>query len=373
MEFSKKYLRSLDWTMIFLIVCLGGFSFIGISGSGVDKQWTQLVFYVLGFLVMIGVLLFDYNTIRNFAYPLYGFGIVLLIGVLFMPEHNNARSWYDFGPILFQPSELMKLFVIMAIAKFLADKSEKEERFNTFRDLSPVLILFGIPLFLIFIQPDLGTSLVFTGILGSMLLVAGIPRRFYLMLGGGVAAIFGILTLIYFFANKLFFMIIKDYQWARIMAWFYPNDYARQGYQLRQALTAIGSGQLFGKGIGHGTQARFGWVPVGESDFIFTVISEEMGFIGASILILILFVMIYRMVRIAMESKDMYGMYLVTGVIGMFVFQIFENIGMTIQLMPITGIPLPFISYGGSSLLSNFLIMGMVLNVGMRRKKLTFE
>lgn len=376
MEFNKKYLRSLDWILIFCLIALGVFSFIGISGATpeANNEWKQLIWYILGFTILFGVLLFDYTTIANFTYLLYGFGMVLIIGVLFMPAQNNAHSWYDFGPVNFQPSELMKLFVIMAVSKYLADKNARDEQIVTFRDLLPVLLLLGIPLLLILIQPDLGTATVFIGILISMLVVAGIPRKFFFMLGGAAATLFGILALFYFVAKEsVFDKLIHPYQWQRIVAWLEPELYPKDGYQLMQSLTAIGSGQLLGKGIGQGTQARYGWVPVGESDFIFTVIGEELGFIGSSLLLLVLFFIVYRMVRIAMNAKDMFGMYLVSGVIGMFVFQIFENIGMTIQLMPITGITLPFISYGGSSLIVNFLIVGMVLNIGMRHKKLTFE
>lgn len=373
MDFNKRYFRSLDWFLILLILCLGVFSFIGISGANTNVEWKQMFFYGMGFGVLLVVLLFDYNTISNFSYPLYGFGIVLLIGVLFTEPQFGAHSWYSFKGINFQPSELMKLFVIMSVAKYLSDKSERDESIDTFKDLMPVLLLIGVPLLLILIQPDLGTALVLMAIMISMLVVAGLHKRFYVILASATAGLLGILTLLYFFANEIFFKIVRKHQWARIESWWHPEDYPGNGYHLLQSLTAIGSGQLFGKGIGEGTQARYGWVPVGESDFVFTVIAEEMGFIGSSILILIFFLIIYRMVRIAMNAKDMFGMYVVTGVIGMFVFQIFENIGMTIQLMPITGIPLPFVSYGGSSLLTNFLIMAIVLNIGMRHKKLTFE
>jgi rod shape determining protein RodA len=377
MEFNKRYLRSIDWVIIVLLLCLAFFSFVGISGAtpNTNEEWKQMFFYGMGFIVLFGVLLFDYNTLSNFAYPLYAIGIVLLIGVLFTDAQYGAHSWYRIKVINlnFQPSELMKLIVIMTVAKYLSDKSERDESFETFKDLLPVLLLVGVPLLLILIQPDLGTALVYIAILVSMLFVAGLHKRFYIILGTAVAGFFGILTFLYFFANNIFFKIVRPHQWSRIESWWHPENYPEDGYHLLQSLTAVGSGQLFGKGIGEGTQARFGWVPFGENDFIFTVIAEEMGFVGSSLLILVFFFLLYRMVRIAMNAKDMYGMYLVTGVIGMFVFQIFENIGMTIQLMPITGITLPFVSAGGSSLLTNFLIMGMVLNVGMRHKKLTFE
>lgn len=378
MEFDKKYIRNLDWLLILLLMCLGIFSFIGISGATItaNYEWKQVIWYGIGFLVLTSVLLFDYHSFGNAAYALYGFGLVLIVGVLFTPVKSGAHSWYQLGVVDFQPSELMKIFTIIAVAWYLSKLDEKEESIGEFRHLIRVLLMVGVPLFLIFIQPDLGTSLVFTGILFSMLIVAGLPIRYFVIMGTVAAIFLGSLMYIFTYHQKFFTEnIMHEYQWMRIASWLDPYDekYKKEGYQLRQSLTAIGSGQLVGKGINQGTQARNGWVPVGESDFVFTVIAEELGFIGSSILVFLYFFFIYRMVRIAMEAKDTFGMYVIAGVIGMYVFQIFENIGMTIQLMPITGIPLPFISYGGSSLVTNFLIMGIVLNIGMRRKKLMFD
>jgi rod shape determining protein RodA len=378
MDFDKKYLRDLDWLLILLLLCLGIFSFIGISGATItaNYEWKQVVWYAVGFIVLSGVLLFDYNSLGNYAYILYGIGMVLIVGVLFTPLKSGAHSWYQLGVIDFQPSELMKIFVIVTVAKYIAKKDEKEESIATVKNLLPIFLLVGVPLLLILKQPDLGTGLVFIGILVSMLIVAGLPMRYFVVLGIIAAIFFGSMTYIFKFHNDFFFKhIMKDYQWMRIESWFDPYNpkYKKEGYQLRQSMTAIGSGQLLGKGINQGTQAKNGWVPVGESDFVFTVIGEELGFIGSSILIFLYFFFIYRMIRIAMEAKDTFGMYIIAGVIGMYVFQVFENIGMTIQLMPITGIPLPFISYGGSSLVTNFFVMGMVLNIGMRKRKLMFE
>lgn len=378
MEFDKKYIRNLDWLLILLLMCLGIFSFIGISGAttAANYEWKQVVWYGFGFLVLTGILLFDYHSFSNGAYALYGFGLVLIIGVLFTPLKSGAHSWYQLGVIDFQPSELMKIFTIVAVARYLSKVDELEESIADFRHLLRVLLLIGVPTFLIFIQPDLGTALVFMGILFSILIVAGLPIRYFAIMGTVIAIFLGSLMYIFTYHQQFFTEhIMHEYQWMRIASWLDPyNDkYKKEGYQLRQSLTAIGSGQLVGKGVNQGTQARNGWVPVGESDFVFTVIGEELGFIGSSILIFLYFFFIYRMVRIAMEAKDTFGMYVIAGVIGMYVFQIFENIGMTIQLMPITGIPLPFISYGGSSLITNFLVMGLVLNIGMRHKKLMFD
>ncbi|MED0676412.1 rod shape-determining protein RodA [Aneurinibacillus thermoaerophilus] len=378
MDFEKKYIRNLDWLLILLLVCLGIFSFIGISGATTtaNYEWRQVVWYAIGFLILATVLLFDYHSFGNLAYVLYGIGLVLIIGVLFTPEKSGAHSWYQLGLFDFQPSELMKIFTILAVAKYISKKDEQEEKIDNLKAMLPIFLLIGVPLFLILIQPDLGTSLVFIGILFCMLIVAGVPMRYFVMLGLLGAIFFASIAYIFMFHKDFFFdHIMKPYQWKRIEVWLDPYDpkYKDDGYQLRQSLTAVGSGQLLGKGINQGTQARNGWVPVGESDFVFTVIAEELGFIGSSILIFIYFFFIYRMLRIAMEAKDTFGMYVIAGVIGMYVFQIFENIGMTIQLMPITGLPLPFISYGGSSLVTNFFVMGIVLSIGMRRKKLMFE
>ncbi|MED4779147.1 FtsW/RodA/SpoVE family cell cycle protein [Brevibacillus choshinensis] len=376
MDLEKRHLKTVDWTIIMILVALGIFSYLGISGSaaGADKAHQQVIWYIVGFIVLGGTLLFDYRLFYNMSYVLYVIGLVLLIGVFQTKPINNTTSWYDLGPILLQPSEPMKLFTILAVARFMAKRAEDPDRFYYFYKLIPVAALVGVPLLLILIQPDLGTALVFTGMLATMLIVGGIRLKHVMYVAGLVGSFFAGMTMLYQYKQDIFFKIIKPYQWDRIIFWMDPDLEAMgRGFQLKQALIAIGSGQLFGKGIDTPTQASFGWVPVGESDFIFTVIAEKLGFIGAGLLMILFFFLIYRMIRIAMEAKDPFGSYVVAGVVGMLTFQIFENIGMTIQLMPITGIPLPFISYGGSSLITNFLIIGVVLNVGMRKDKLRFD
>ncbi|WP_134700027.1 rod shape-determining protein RodA [Ammoniphilus sp. YIM 78166] len=376
MDFEVKYLKSVDWLIILILVGFGIFSYLGISGASphLSLEGKQVVWYIIGFVFLAFILLFDYNLIGNLSYVFYIIGLALLVGVLFTPPINNATSWYNLGFFSFQPAELMKIITIMTLAKYLSKRSEQEEPFSKIYELIPIFAIIGVPMLLILIQPDLGNAVVFTGILMSMMIVGGVKGKHFLLFGTLVASFFGLMIYLYQLKQEIFFKLIKPYQWNRIVYWLNPElDPVGQGFQLKQSLIAIGSGQLLGKGINAGTQAKFGWVPVGESDFIFTVIAEELGFLGGSLLIFLFFFLIYRMVRIALDAKDAYGSYLVSGVIGMFVFQIFENIGMTIQLMPITGITLPFISYGGSSLVTNFIIIGLVLNVGMRRKKLMFD
>lgn len=377
MDFESKYLKTIDWVIVFILIGFGIFSYLGISGASpnLSLEGKQVIWYVIGFIFLAFVLLFDYNLIGNFTYIFYGIGLILLVGVLFTPPINNATSWYNLGFFSFQPAELMKLITIITLAKYLSKKAEQEdEPFQYLFELIPVFAIIGVPMLLILIQPDLGNAVVFTGILISMMIVGGVKGKHFALFGAMAGSFFGLMTYLYQFKQEIFFKLIKPYQWNRIVYWLNPElDPVGQGFQLKQSLIAIGSGQLIGKGLNAGTQAKFGWVPVGESDFIFTVIAEELGFLGSSLLIFLFFLLIYRMVRIAMDAKDPFGSYVVSGVVGMFVFQIFENIGMTIQLMPITGITLPFISYGGSSLVTNFIIVGLVLNVGMRRKKLMFD
>ncbi len=376
-DLEKRHLKSIDWPIVMILFGLAVYSYIGIAGSaaGVDKANQQMLWYAIGFMLLIATLLFDYRLYYSMSYVLYAIGIILLIGVYQTEPINNATSWYRLpGGVLFQPSEPMKLFTILTVARYLSNKADDPDRFRYFYQLIPVGLIVAVPMLMILVQPDLGSALVYCSILATMLIVGGIRLKHVLYLGTLVSSFFGVMTLLYFYKQSIFFKIIKPYQWDRIKFWLNPDLEAMgRGFQLKQSLIAIGSGQLFGKGIDTPTQASFGWVPVGESDFIFTVIAEKLGFVGAGVLMILFFFLIYRMIRIAMEAKDPFGSYVVAGVVGMLTFQVFENIGMTIQLMPITGLPLPFISYGGSSLLTNFLIIGVVLNIGMRKDTLRFD
>lgn len=372
MDLEKRLWKELDWTVLLILLGLGAFSYLGIAGSaaGAGKANMQVIWYASGFAVLFGMLMFDYRLFNTLAFPLYGLGILLLIGVFWTTPINNTTSWYNLGPVLLQPSEPMKLFTILAVAKVLAKQYENPERFRFFYQLIPPGFMIGVPLLMILVQPDLGTATVFSGIAATMLIVGGIRKRHVLYLVSFCCAFFGLMTYFYvYYQDTIFFKIFKPYQWDRIVYWLNPDlDAMGRGFQLKQALIAIGSGQLMGKGVHTATQASFGWVPVGESDFIFTVIAEKTGFVGAGILMILYFFLIFRLIQIALQVKDPFGSYVVSGVVGMLTFQIFENIGMTIQLMPITGIPLPFISYGGSSLLTNFAILAVVLNIGMRKQ-----
>ncbi|GBF10000.1 rod shape-determining protein RodA [Tepidibacillus infernus] len=375
MDFSKKYLKYIDYWIIMIVIGLGVFSYFGISSAKPDSSFAtkQLIWFVLGFFVLIMVLLIDYELLSQYAYFLYGIGMVLLLGLLFFADETKGiTGWYEIAGIKFQPSEPMKIFTIITLARYLHKREERP--FNRFIDLYPIFLIIGAPLLLILLQPDLGTGLVFITIMVSMMLVYGVKIKHFAILGSIGATGIAFLTYLYYFQEKIFFKIIAKYQWLRLTSFLDPSkDPVGSGYQVIQSLIAVGSGMLKGVGLYQGKQGKNNWVPEAHTDFIFSVIAEEHGFIGASLLILLFFLLIYRIVRIGMESKDRFGTYVAAGMVGMWVFTIYENVGMTISLMPITGIPLPFISYGGSSLLANFISLGIILNIGMRRKTLMFE
>ena len=271
----------------------------------------------------------------------------------------------------------MKIFLIIAIAHLLTKIQEESQSLNFRDDVKITFKIFGlfiVPFALIVTQPDLGTALVFVGIIAFMLLLSGISWRIlFMILLAGVVFI-SALVLLYFVDFELFSKLIKEHQLERIYSWLDPDAYSSSlAYQYIQARLAIGSGQLMGKGFNDGTQSQGGWIPEVHTDFIFALISEEFGFIGASVLISLYFILIYRLVQIALSCNDLFGSYLVGGITGMLVFQVFQNIGMSVGLLPISGLSLPFISYGGSGLLTYMIAIGIVMNVSIRTKRYMFD
>lgn len=383
MEKEKPIIQQLDFGLLFILLLLAGISLIAIysATSGPDSFYfvrRQIMWYLVGFTAIFGILFVDYRRLKELSIPLYVVGILSLVLVVFIGEEaKGAQRWIEIAGFSFQPSEFMKIFLVIVIAHFLNKIQEKQE----IKSLRDDMILTGkigllsiLPFGFILQQPDLGTALVLIGIVAVMLLIAGISWRIlFILTVAGIALITG-LVFLYFINFELFTLFIKSHQLPRIFGWLDPYSYAAgYGYQLIQSLLAIGSGQLLGKGFSQGAQAQGGWIPEVHTDFIFAVIGEEFGFIGASVLISIYFILIYRLVQIALTCNDTFGSYLVAGVIGMIVFQVFQNIGMSIGLMPITGLALPFISYGGSALITNMLAMGIVLNVAMRTKVYMFD
>lgn len=376
---DKRLLRNLDYTLIVVIIAIIIFGLIIISSAThvtqadradpfgkVERQVTSVVIGV----VLAGLILtINYEDLSRYRRWLYFTSIILLIFVEVKGKiAGGAQSWIEIGPLVIQPSELAKLSIIITFAHYL---SERQGKLNKFKDLIPCFVHVGIPLLLIVLQPDLGTALVFLAIMFGMLFVAGAnPKQLLgLMTFGGLAG-FGVLYAHLVYGLKI---PLEDYQIKRLTIFLNPySDPAGAGYHVIQSQIAIGSGGLWGKGLFKGMQNQLNFLPAQHTDFIFSVVGEELGFIGASALLLLFLIMLYRGIRIAAQSKDMFGTLLVTGIMSMIVFHILINVGMTVSIMPITGIPLPFFSYGGSAMITNLMSMGIVLNVYMRRQKLLF-
>jgi rod shape determining protein RodA len=325
----------------------------------------QIVWMMLGLGVMAVFTLVDYRFFRDFAPVIFAGTIFVLLMVLspFGSSTRGTQAWFQLGPFQFQPSELAKLSVIICLAAYC---SQVRGELDWNRTLA-VIGITALPMGLIYLQPDLGTSLVFVAIVMAVLLVAGArPRHLAALTAIGIVGVVTVFQL----------GILKEYQLARFGAFLDPeaaSAAAREtqaldpSHQLNQSKIAIGAGGFTGKGLFEGTQTNLSYVPEQSTDFIFTVVGEELGFVGSSLLLALFAVIVWRTWRTASLAKDLYGTLVCVGVLAMFVFQIFENAGMTMGIMPITGIPLPLLSYGGSSTIAAFAAVGLVLNVHMRR------
>lgn len=314
---------------------------------------------------MIAVWFVDYRTIGTIGYAGYIVSIGLLVAVLFTPKLNGASSWFNIGNFfLFQPAELMKIVYILVVGKFLDFVYSKDkEGVNKWYNLLIVLGIMALPVALICLQPDFGSAMVFVVITAFMLFRAKIKYKYIVAI---LLIVVAIMPIVYFFG-------LNGTQKERIHVFLDPElDPLGSGYHSIQSKLAIGSGMITGMGLLNGTQTQFGYLLVKSSDFIFAVICEEMGFIVGALVIIIYIVILLKMIKIASSAKDYYGSIIVVGIAAMLFFHIVENIGMTMGILPITGIPLPFLSYGGSSMIINLIALGIVLNVSARRQKALF-
>lgn len=309
--------------------------------------------FFLGAVLMYFISKIDYHIFGHIALPAYGICIVLLGLVLLIGEAGTwgSRSWIRFGPIGIQPSEICKVGFAITFSKHLSMvKEELNKPLNVLLLLAHVAVLLG----LIMLQPDAGSAMVFCFMFAVMLFAAGLSFKYI------IPALIGIVA----FIPLAYKFLLSEYQKHRIQVFFNPDmDKLGSGYNVIQSKIAVGSGEIFGKGYLQGTQNQMGFLPTKHTDFIFSVIAEEFGFVGALVVICILFLIIARCIKAATEANDAFGRYLCLGVAAMLIFHTFENVGMCIGLMPVTGIPLPFISYGGTSLLTNMIAVGIVLSV----------
>lgn len=374
---QKSFLRRLDWPLIALITILCIISVTTIHSAMGGGQYSldfgvrQIFYYILGAIIAFMIMLFSPKKIRNYTYMVYIIFNILLLGLIILPESsitpviNGAKSWYRFGPISIQPSEFMKIVLILVISKVVAQHNRFTFNKSFQTDVMLLLKIAGVslvPVALILLQNDLGTTLVFLAIIAGIVIVSGVTWKILAPLFGGAIVLGGGLVLSIIYKPSLIENVvgIKTYQLGRINSWLDPYSYSSgDGFHLTESLKAIGSGQLIGKGLNNGEV----YIPENHTDFIFSVIGEEFGFLGSVILLGVFLLLLLHLIRMAMNSDDLFNKSFIIGYISLLLFHIFQNIGMTIQLLPITGIPLPFISYGGSSLWSLMSGIGVLLSI----------
>lgn len=358
-------LQHVDWILVGATLAVAALGVVMVysatRGTGGDPTTyflqRQALFVVIGVGVMAAAALFDYRRLRDWAIPIAGASLFLLFAVLtpLGTESKGIQAWFEFAGFQLQPAELAKLALIIGLAAFLTLEQEEIDG----RRLATILGVSAVPMALIMLQPDLGTVLVFGVTALAIVFIAGArPRHFAVLLLIGIIGTVGILN-----SN-----VLADYQQDRLTSFASPDsDIGGSGYNQAQSQQAIGAGQISGQGLFKGTQTGLGFVPEQHTDFIFTVVGEELGFVGGVVLLLLFTVILWRIWRTAQLARDEFGMLVCVGVLAMLTFQIFENVGMTMGIMPVTGIPLPLMSYGGSSILTAFAAIGLVLNVHIHR------
>ncbi len=360
---TQRRLMSFDWILLVATLLLVGYGLVigysitmedRTSGGDIGEQLLRALLYaVIGLSVMTVVALVDHAWLGTFA-PLIYIGTLGLLGVVLIIGHSTlgATRWVSIAGFRFQPSEFAKVFMVVVLAKWLADHGARSAL-----GLGGALALIAAPVALVYKQPDLGTSVVFVGMFFGIAFVAG-ARLWQLtaLAAAGAAAV------------PLLYAHLQAYQQARLTAFLDPySDPQGAGWNIIQSLIAVGSGSLTGKGLTAGTQSPLGYLPIAQSDFVFSGLAEDLGFVGAMILFVLYLVLLLAALRVAHRSRDAFGAYLAGGIAALLSFQVVVNVGMAISLMPVTGIPLPFISQGGSSLISICLALGALQSICVRR------
>lgn len=378
MYFDRRLAGQFDWLLLASIICIPCAALVVMYSAGYDPYaepytvsvlgfsfetqspafFKQLMFYLLGFLGLLLALSIPTNMLQRLAYPFYFLCVVSLV-VLFVAGDisHGSRRWFSLGLFNLQPSEVMKLGLILALAKYLSKNPPKFEGYRFVETIWPAILII-IPMGLIANQPDLGTALTVGAIGGALLLFIGVRLKpLMFMIGGVVCAVF-----------PLWFFFMDAYQKRRVMTLFNPEaDPLGSGYHIIQSKIAVGSGGSFGKGFLQGTQNQLEFVPERTTDFIFSVLAEEWGFVGAVIVLALYIFFILRILRITLRSKELFPALIAFGVGFQMFFHFFVNIGMVLGILPVVGLPLPLFSYGGSAIVVTMFALGLVLGVGMRR------
>lgn len=365
---KKRILRNIEWgilvcTILLIIIGLVAL-FSSTQNSDYDEFKKQIMWLGISIPIMIVVIVIDYDFLAKVSPVLYGISIILLIAVLFTQPINGARSWFSIGSSTIQPAEFVKIAVVLFLANVIIKIQRKgKDEMNRILKMGLIILTVAIPVLLIILQPDYGTALAFIFSLIFMLFVAGIHKKY----------IITAILLVVIIVPVAYFFILPEHAKTRIDVYLNPDiDPRGAGYNIIQSKLAIGAGQILGMGLLKGNQTQLGYLYPKTTDFIFAVIGEEMGFIVAGAVIILYVVLITKAIHVAKTAKNDLGSYIAAGIAGIFFFHMMENIGMTMGLLPITGIPLPFVSYGGSSMLTNLILIAILLNISGRRQKAMF-
>ncbi len=376
---NKKQLANLDFWLIgavcilsiFGIICIGSATHINL-GEDPGNFYKQMIWFAIGLALMAAAVLIDYHFFSQFYILFYFINIALLIAVLlFGSDSHGAVRWIAIGPVSLQPSEFSKVIMIFCLAKVL---DKYKEKINHIPFLLFILASVLIPVALIQKQPALSASLVLLSVMCIELFITGLNFKLIRMIL--YVTVPSVLFVFYDVAREtplIMDKILKNHQFNRILTFVHPESNPDTYYQTEKAIHAIGSGQLTGKGLFHGTLNQLSYLPEPHNDFIFSVIGEEFGFIGCMAVLFLLLFIVFRCILIAISTRDLFSQLIVSGVAGMIAFQTFVNVGVATGIMPNTGMSLPFVSYGGSSMWTNMAAIGLVLNIGLKRSKSIFE
>jgi len=361
--------RDFDWWLLVLLLAMCAISLVEVRSTTVHTRFAnfgsrQIMWFCTGFALMFVFSKIDYHRILDWAPWAYAFGLVSLAAI-FTPLGHNAlggRRWIKAGPLMFQPSEVVKLVLMMMVARYFANLGGRD---LTWKDIFKAFAMVGVPMLLVIKQPDMGTTLTYTPILIAGLFLGGINfKQAAILVTCGAALVVGVWSSGILKTAGL----VHSYQKGRLTSFMNPDaDPKGSGYQVKQSLIAVGSGGIWGKGTEKGSQTQGYFLPIPYTDFIFAAFSEEHGFIGAITVLLLYFLVLMRLIQNAQTAADLPGALIIMGIVAVLTFQIAVNVGMVIGFMPVTGIPLPLMSYGGSSVLFTFLALGVAMNVRMRR------
>ncbi|WP_420265832.1 rod shape-determining protein RodA [Candidatus Magnetominusculus dajiuhuensis] len=372
LQINRKYLKQFDWYMLSLLLAI---SIIGVMTiysatrpviTTVQPNYyiKQMVWMLMGLVALLVAAVYDYSWLRNSAYFLYSMGLVMLVLVLFAGRRGmGAQRWLELGPVSFQPSELFRILLIIGISKYLSTIKGTLTKWPFFISLT----LFGLlPFVLILKQPHLGTGLVLLATFFFLVIAKKIEKKILVTL---ILVTLVVPTV----AGKLVWRHLKDYQKNRILAFIEPEaDPKGIGYQIEQSKITIGSGQVLGRGYLKGTQGPLRFLPEKHTDFIYCVFAEEWGFVGSSAIVALYLLLFLRGISTAVKSKDEFGRYLALGLTFMLFLYFFINMGMVLGMMPVVGVPIPFMSYGGTTLITNYIAIGILINIRMRRSALCY-